>query len=326
MADIMTKIIEKAQNRKRHIVLLEGFDERMVIAAGELAQKEIIKVTLIGEEAKVKEIAASKNVDLAGVNIVDPNTSEWHEEFSQVLYERRKKKGMTIEQAREKTKNFLYFGNLMVKTGKADGSVGGAFSTTADVMRACLQVVGVKQGTSLVSSSFLMVMPDARNFMFSDCALVPDPDEEGLASIAVSTAETFKSITGEEPRVAMLSFSTMGSGGEQPSVVKVRNATKIAQAKNSGFMIDGELQFDAALLPEVGKFKAPNSPVAGQANVFVFPDLNAGNIGYKIAQRLGGAKAIGPFVQGLDKPCFDLSRGCSVEDIVNTAAVCSVMS
>jgi len=322
----MDQMLEKAKGRKRHIVLPEGFDPRMVEAASILAKDGICEVTLLGSEEEVAKIAGEKNVSLEGVNIINPETSEMLPELSTILFEKRKKKGMTEEQANETAKKNLYFGNLMLVAKKADGCVAGAHNTTGDVMRACLQVVGVAKGTSLVSSTFLMIMPDDRKFLFSDCALVPDPDAEGLASIAISTADTYKKVLGSEPNVAMLSFSTKGSGGNQPSVIKVQEATRIAQERAPELNLDGELQFDAALLPSIGEKKAPGSKVAGHANVFVFPDLNAGNIGYKIAQRLGGAEAIGPFVQGLALPSFDLSRGCSTDDIVKTAAVCSLMA
>lgn len=325
MADIMDSIMSNAKAKKRHIVLPEGFEPRMIEAAAILVKDEICKVTLLGKEDEIKKVAAEKGVNLEGINIVDPENSEWNDELAEILYEKRKKKGMTPEQAADVSKQFLYFGNLMVKAGKADGCVAGAYSTTGDVMRSCLQVIGVKKGTSLVSTCFMMVLKDGRVFNFGDCALVPDPDAEGLASIAISTADTYKKLTGDDPKVAMLSFSTYGSGGKQPSVLKVQEATKIAKEKAPELALDGDLQFDAALLESVGSKKAPGSNVAGQANVFIFPDLNAGNIGYKIAQRIGGAEAIGPIVQGLDLPSFDLSRGCSVEDIVKTSALCALM-
>ena len=325
MADIMTSIMNNAKSKKRHIVLPEGFEPRMIEAAAILVKNEICSITLLGKEEEIQKVAVEKNINLDGINIIDPENSELNDELSEILYEKRKKKGMTKEQAAETTKKFLYFGNLMVKAGKADGCVAGAYSTTGDVMRSCLQVIGVKKGTSLVSTCFMMVLPDGRIFNFGDCALVPDPDAEGLASIAISTADTYQKLTGDQPKVAMLSFSSKGSGGNQPSVLKVQEATKIAQEKAPELALDGDLQFDAALLDSIGKKKAPDSKVAGQANVFIFPDLNSGNIGYKIAQRLGGAEAIGPIVQGLALPSFDLSRGCSVDDIVKTSALCALM-
>ena len=236
----------------------------------------------------------------------------------------RKHKGLTIEQARETLKRDLFFGAMMVKESKADGFVAGSTASTGDVLRAALQCVGMPDGISIVSSFFLMIFPN-RVFSFADCAVVPNPDAAQLADIAITTAENHKKLTGEEPYVAMLSFSTKGSAKHE-LVDKVLEATKIAKQKNPNLMIDGELQFDAAIVDSIGKKKAPESNVAGRANVLVFPDLQAGNIGYKIAQRLGGAEAVGPVVQGLKKPLFDLSRGCSVDDIVNTSAIAALMA
>ncbi|PID26735.1 MAG: phosphate acetyltransferase [Candidatus Cloacimonadota bacterium] len=326
MVNIMEQIIEKAQKRERHIVLPEGFDERMVVAASKLSTEKICKVTLLGEKSVIEDIAIKKGVCLRGIEIINPLESEWIDEFANKFFELRKHKGITLEQSMEIVKNYLFFGNLMVKTGRADGCVAGAHSTTGDVMRSCLQVIGVAKGTKLVSSTFMMIMPSGDVKFFSDCALVPDPDAEGLASIAISTADTYRKIMGEEPTVAMLSFSTKGSGGNNPMVNKVVEATKIVKENAPELKVDGELQLDAAIVESVGKKKAPESDVAGKANVLIFPDLNAGNIGYKLTQRLGEAEAIGPFVQGLALPSFDLSRGCSSEDIVNTSAVCSLMA
>lgn len=326
MAGIIDSILEKAKENKKRIVLPEGFEPRMIQAAEKMTKGNIAHVILLGDENEINSKAKELNVDLDGVELINPETSEMLPEMASILFEKRKKKGMTEEQATETAKQYLYFGNLMMKAGKADGCVAGAHCTTGDVMRACLQVVGVKPGTSLVSTCFIMVKPDGESYAFGDCALVPDPDAEGMASIAISTADTYQKLTGKDAKVAMLSFSTKGSGGNQPSVLKVQEATEIAKEKSPELCLDGDLQFDAALLESVGSKKAPDSPVAGQANVFIFPDLNAGNIGYKIAQRLGGMEAVGPVVQGLALPSFDLSRGCSVDDIVNTSAICSLMS
>ncbi|MBN1968068.1 MAG: phosphate acetyltransferase [Candidatus Delongbacteria bacterium] len=326
MANIMQEIIEKAKKRQKHIVLPEGFDERMIVAAEKLAKEGICRVTLLGNNDEILSMARDKNISLEGVNIINPLDSEWNTEFAEKLYDLRKHKGMTMEVAEETSKKFLFFGNLMVKTGKADGCVAGAYSTTGDVMRACLQVIGTAPGTKLVSSTFMMILKTGDVKFFSDCALVPDPNAEELASIAVSTAKTYKNIMGNEPVVAMLSFSTKGSGGNHPLVNKVVEATKIVRETAPELKVDGELQLDAAIVESIGSKKAPGSDVAGKANVLIFPDLNAGNIGYKLTQRLGDAEAIGPFVQGLALPSFDLSRGCSAEDIVNTSAVCSLMA
>jgi phosphate acetyltransferase len=231
---------------------------------------------------------------------------------------------MTIEQARETMKKDLFFGAMLVKEGMADGNVAGSFASTGDVLRAAIQVVGMAEGISIVSSFFLMVYPEI-TYSFADCAVVPNPDAMQLADIAISTADNHKKLTGEESYIAMLSFSTKGSA-EHELIDKVRTATKFVQEKRPDLNVDGELQFDAAIVDSIGKKKSPGSSVAGRANVLVFPDLQAGNIGYKIAQRLGKAEAVGPVVQGLKKPLFDLSRGCSVEDIVNTSAIAALMA
>lgn len=325
MAKIMDQIVAKAKTMKKHIVLPEGFDLRMVEATARLLKEEVCSVTLLGNPEEIKKMAAEKGLDISKANLIDPTSHAWLPEFANAFFEQRKHKGMTEEKAAESVKNYLYFGNMMVKTAKADGCVAGAHSTTADVMRAALQVIGTAKGTKLVSSTFMMVLPSEKVMFFSDCALVPDPNSEELASIAISTADTCQKITGEEPVVAMLSFSTKGSGGNHPLVNKVVEATRIVKEQAPTLKVDGELQLDAAIVESVGSKKAPGSSVAGKANVLVFPDLNAGNIGYKLTQRLGGAEAIGPFVQGLALPSFDLSRGCSSDDVFSTAAVCCLM-
>ncbi len=328
MVDIMADVIERAKANKKHIVLAEGFDERMQQAAIDLVKGDICEVTLLGKVdlliEGLKKLGASDEI-VEKIHIIDPENSERNEELAEVLYEKRKHKGMTLEEATTLSKNFLYFANLMVKTQKADGCVAGAYSTTSDVIRTSLQVIGVKQGMKVVSSYFLMLLQDGRNVFFSDCGLVPNPDAEGLASIAISTADTCQKLTGEEPKIAMLSYSTKGSGGKDPSILKVQEATQLVREQAPELCIDGELQFDAAFVPEIRAQKSPNSPLTGDANIFIFPDLNAGNIGYKIAQRIGGAQAIGPLIQGLEYPSFDLSRGCNSDDILKAAAVCAVM-
>ena len=326
MSKIINGIIKKAIAKKKHIVLPEGFDKRMVAAAETMTKKGIATVTLLGNEDEINQIAADEKISLDGVNLIDPKNSEWTEEFTKIFYNKRKHKGITEKDAETFVKQHLYFGNLMLLAGKADGCVAGAFNTTGDVIRAALQVVGVKKGTKLVSSTFMMIMPDEKTYFFSDCALVPDPNAEELASIAISTAETFKALRDETPNIAMLSFSTKGSGGKNPGVLKVVEATNIVRELAPDLNVDGELQLDTAIIDSIGKKKAPNSNVAGNANVLIFPDLNSGNIGYKLTQRLAGAEAVGPFVQGLALPSFDLSRGCSEEDIVNTAAVCCLLA
>lgn len=317
--ELLNQIKEKARLKNKTIVLPESHDERVLKAAEILNKEKICKVVTLGNPDKVNEDAKHLGVDLNGVEIIDHLTHEKFDEFANIYYELRKKKGMTPEQAKETMKRDLFFAAMMLREGLVDGSVAGSFASTADVMKAGIQIVGMPQGISIVSSFFLMIFPQ-KNYSFADCAVVPNPDAEQLADIAISTADNHKKLTGEEPLIAMLSFSTKGSATHE-LVDKVIKATELVKSKRPDLQVDGELQFDAAIIESIGKRKAPNSKVAGKANVLIFPDLNAGNIGYKIAERLGGAQAVGPMVQGLRKPFFDLSRGCSVEDIVNTAAI-----
>ncbi len=317
--ELLNQIRSKAAQRKKTIVLPESHDERVLKAAEILTQQKIASVITLGNEEKIRNDAKKNGVNLQGIRIIDPDKSDKLSDFTNIFFNLRKHKGVTVEQARETMRRDLFFGGMMVSNGMADGSVSGSFATTADVMRASIFCVGMKEGISIVSSFFLMVFPKAV-YSFADCAVNPNPDAKQLADIAISTADNHKKLTGEEPYIAMLSFSTKGSA-EHEMVDKVREATKLVQQKRPDLNVDGELQFDAAIVAGVGKKKAPDSKVAGRANVLVFPDLNAGNIGYKIAQRLGGAEAVGPINQGLKKPFFDLSRGCSVDDIVNTAAI-----
>ena len=321
---ILTEIKEKAKARKKTIVLPESHDDRVLKAAEKLVKQDIVKVITLGNEEKIYSRAKDLGVDLTGVRIIDFEKSDKLSDFANIYYNLRKHKGVTIEQARETMKRDLFFGAMMVREGMADGSVAGSTASTGDVLRAAFQCVGMPEGISIVSSFFLMVFPE-RLFTFADCAVVPNPDANQLADIAITTAENHRKLTGEEPIVAMLSFSTKGSAKHE-LVDKVVEATNIVKQKRPDLKVDGELQFDAAIVSSVGQRKAPGSEVAGKANVLVFPDLNAGNIGYKIAQRLGGAEAIGPIVQGLKKPLFDLSRGCSDEDIVNVAAIAALMA
>lgn len=321
---LLEEIKVKASARKKTIVLPESHDERVLKAAEILTKEGIAKVITIGNEEKIREDAAKLSVNLQGVRIIDPVKSESASDFTNMFFNLRKHKGVTIEDAREIIKKDLFFGSMMVKEGMADGSVAGSTASTGDVLKAAFQCVGMPEGISIVSSFFLMIFPE-QVYSFADCAVVPHPDAAQLADIATSTADNHKKLTGEEPYVAMLSFSTKGSAKHE-DIDKVLEATKIAKEKRPDLMIDGELQFDAAILDSIGKKKAPGSDVAGRANVLVFPDLTAGNIGYKIAQRLGGAEAVGPVVQGLKKPLFDLSRGCSVADIVNTSAIAVLMA
>lgn len=319
----------KARANKKTIVLPESEDERTYKAAEAVLKEEIANVVIVGSE---EEVAKNKgSYDISGAQIVDPATSDKTEAYIAKLVELRQKKGMTEEQAREiLLTNYLYYGVMMVKMKDADGMVSGACHSTADTLRPCLQILKTKPGTKLVSAFFLMVVPDCDmgangTFIFGDAGLEQNPDPEKLANIAISSAESFRTLTGKEPIVAMLSHSTKGSA-KHPDVDKVVEATKIAHELAPDLKLDGELQLDAAIVPEVGASKAPGSTVAGHANVLIFPDLDAGNIGYKLVQRLGKAEAYGPLTQGIAAPVNDLSRGCSAEDIVGVVAITSVQA
>lgn len=331
---LLDEIKSKAAKRKKTIVLCEGEDKRVVEAAARITKEGIAKIVLIGNEQECKKVAP--DVDLKGITLVDPLTSDKTSVYAKMLYEARKAKGMTEEQAAEQAKDRTMFGALMLKAGDVDGYVSGACHSTANTLRPGLQVVKTAQGIKTVSSCFIMIAPNKSNkynpdgvAVFADCAINIEPTAEQLADIAVSSAKTAKEIAGIKPRVAMLSFSTKGSGNDDKftqSVPRVRQATELAKAMAPDLALDGEFQFDAAVAPEVGKLKAQDSDVAGNANVFVFPNINAGNIGYKIAQRFGGYMAVGPICQGFAKPLNDLSRGCSVEDIVATVAVTALQA
>jgi len=321
---LLVEMREKAKLRKRTIVLPESHDERILKAAEILIKENIVDVITIGNKEKIESDAANLGVNLSGIEIVDPLTSDLAEGFAEIFYNGRKHKGITLEDAREVMKKDLFFAAMMVREGKADGSVAGSTASTGDVLKAAFQCVGMPKGISVVSSIFMMMFPD-KTYSYADCAVVPNPDAAQLADIAISTADNHKKLTGEDANVAMLSFSTKGSAKHE-DVDKVIEATRIAKEKRPDLNIDGEMQFDTATIESIGKRKAPNSTVAGKANVMVFPNLSAGNISYKITERLGGAEAIGPIVQGLKKPLFDLSRGCSVDDIVKTTVIASLMA
>ena len=321
-----TDLHDRARALRKRIALPEGEDPRTIQAAAWLAEREIVRPILIGREAAIRSGAADLGVALPHtVPIVDPSTSERRQGYAQALYQKRKHKGLTYEQAGEIAGDVLYFGDLMVDAGDADGCVAGAAHPSPDVVRAAIHVLGVAEGSALVSSFFLMVLPDGRPLTYADCGVNPDPSPQKLASIGIDAAANHRFLTGEEPRVAFLSFSTKGSA-EHPAVDAVREAVEIAHTQRPDLILDGEMQFDAAIDPDVGERKAPDSPVAGRANVFVFPDLGAGNIGYKITQRLGGAEAYGPVLQGLRLPANDLSRGADWEDIANVATITAIQA
>lgn len=322
-SEFTNSIAEKSRALRRTIVLPDATDERAIQAARILCDQHIVTPLLVGQTGAIEAQAKKAGTSLSGIAIVDPERSDRFQDFARILYTLRKAKGLTPEEATRVMLQPLYFGAMMVREGMADGSVAGSLSTTGDVLRAAIQVIGLAEGISIVSSFFLMVFPH-KVYSFADCAVVPDPTEEQLADIAISTADNHFRLTGEVPRVAMLSFSSKGSA-THPLVEKVQQATARFKAKRPEIIMDGEVQLDTAIVPKVAASKTPGSPLAGSANVLIFPDLNAGNIGYKLAQRMAGAEAIGPVVQGLRKPAFDLSRGCSVSDIVNVVAINAVV-
>lgn len=318
----------KAQAKKnnRTIVLAEGTEERTVKAASIIMQEGLAKIILLGNEDEIKVVAQKVDASLEGIVVIDPVSSPDFADYAESYFQMRKGKCPSIDDAKALMKNVLYFGAMMVYKGKADGMVAGAQNTTGNVLRASLQIIRTAPGFSVVSGAFVMISPKKEFgedgiLIFADCAVNPNPNAEQLAEIAIASAQTAKTLVGiAEPRVAMLSFSSKGSASHE-LVDKVATATKLAKEKAPELKLDGELQADAAIVASVGASKAKGSEVAGKANVLVFPDLQAGNIGYKLAQRFGDVEAIGPVLQGMAKPVNDLSRGCSIDDIVNTVAM-----
>ena len=330
MRNILDEIKAKAKALQKTIVLCEGEDSRVVKAAADATKEGVAKIVLLGDESAIK--AANPDVDLTGVLIINPLTSEKLPEYNAKLCEIRASKGMTSEQAAKLLQDGTYFGAMMLKMGDVDGLVSGACHSTANTLRPGLQIIKTAKGVSSVSSFNLMICPPQGNqycpdgmVFFADCGLNPTYTSEGLAECAIATANSAKAITGIDPKVAMLSFSTKGSA-KHDNVSMVAEAVRIAKEKAPDLKLDGELQFDAAIVPSVAELKAPDSNVAGHANVFIFPDLQAGNIGYKIAERLGGFMAVGPICQGFAKPLNDLSRGCKSEDIVAAVAITALQT
>jgi len=326
----LDSILNKARSHKQTIVLAEGEDSRVIAAAVRARDDAIANCILVGNAAAIQQQAKASGHDLFDIRIEDPKASQYHQRYSNTLYELRKHKGMSEEEAQNNARDPLCFADLMLRQGDADGAIAGAVYTTGDRVRSALQIVGVKPGFSQVSSFMLMLFEaehhePKRAMIFADCGLVIEPDAEQLAEIAVATVNSARHIIDQPPRVAMLSFSTDGSA-EHPLVEKVREATRLARAGLPDTPIEGEVQLDAAIVPEIAAQKISDSKIDGRANVLIFPDLNAGNIGYKLAQRFGGATVIGPILQGLNRPANDLSRGCSVDDVYCLIALTAVQS
>lgn len=323
-------IKEKAKQDVKTIILPESEDIRVLEGASKALKEKYANIILIGDETEVNERAKQNNIDLTGAQIINPKTSDKYEEYANAFYELRKAKGMTLEQAKETLLEPIYFGMMMVKQGDADGLVSGACHSTANTLRPALQILKTAPGTKLVSAFFLMEVPNCEYgengvFVFGDCGLVENPSADDLSEIAISSSKSFHQLTGKESKVAMLSYSTYGSAHSELTE-KVVEATKLLKEKESNLACDGELQLDAALVPEIASSKAPGSAIKGMANTLIFPDLNAGNIGYKLVQRLAKANAYGPLCQGIAKPVNDLSRGCNSDDIAGVIAITCVQA
>lgn len=326
--NFLENICERAKKDIKTIVLPESEDIRTIKAAAMVQERGIATIVLVGDPEKINGLA--EGLDISKCRIVNPATYDRYEDYVQAFYELRKSKGVTIEKARETMNDYVYFATMMVKLGEADGMVSGACHSTADTVRPSLQILKTKPGTKMASAFFVMVVPNCEYgangvFVYADSGVVENPDAEGLSDIAIESANSFRQLVQEEPIVAMLSYSTYGSAKSELTE-KVIQATKLAKEKAPDLLLDGELQADAALVPAVGQSKAPGSKVAGHANVLIFPDLNCGNIAYKLTQRLAKAEAYGPILQGIAKPVNDLSRGCSAEDIVGVVAITAVQA
>ena len=321
---------QRAKKQMKTIILPEAEDTRVIEAASKVMEQGFAKVILLGNEEQIKKDANDKNLDLNGIKIIDPNKSEKKEEYAEALFELRKKKGMTLEEAKKIILEPIYYGMMMLKNNEADGLVSGAAHSTANTLRPALQILKTAPGTKLVSAFFVMCVPDCEygengTFIFGDSGLNQNPTAEELSEIAISSAKSFEQLVQKQSKVAMLSYSTYGSAKSELTD-KVIEATKLVKEKDPNLLVDGELQLDAAIVPEIGKSKAPGSNVAGYANTLIYPDLNAGNIGYKLVQRLAKAEAYGPLCQGIAKPVNDLSRGCSADDIAGVVAITAVQA
>ncbi len=326
----INEIKEKAKKEIKNIILTESEDVRVLKAAEQIKNEAFANIILIGNEEEANKLAKDNDIDISGIKIIEPIFSEKYDEYANAFYELRKAKGMTIEKAKEMLKDNMYFGTMMVKQGDADGLVSGACHSTANTLRPALQILKTAPGTKLVSAFFLMIVPNCEYgedgiFVFGDCGLVEYPNAEELSEIAISSSKSFEQLTGKTSKVAMLSYSTHGSA-HSDSTEKVIEATKLLKEKMPDLICDGEMQLDAAIIPEINASKAPGSPLKGHANTLIFPNLDAGNIGYKLVQRLGKAEAYGPLCQGIAKPVNDLSRGCNSDDIVGVVAITAVQA